>query len=300
MQKLGGTPLTAAGGWLSSHELGRLSGTALWLPIEWRTVVNLSVGALAGAVFGLTQAWLDHRLKSRSDPALAKALPRPAGGEGPTDGRAAATGPADPADGPSDRESTLHKVFANRMALRFCVAAVVVLGLFMAVKDYCVVPFDARDWLAEQRLANLQDQQADGQQRVAATRPSAGAAAAAPVTESIRVSPSLTVADPSKTVYAPEFVDLERNQVYLPLWFPTDVRDYLRRLGTANSDGGVHAALALEPDHLFDMISTQATLQVGVTNCLFLLLDSLFVGLAAAALACTFDKMGSLIGLFLH
>ena len=266
--------LTVAAGWAASQKLARLSGTSLWVPAEWRVAIGVTVTALGTGVFGAIRArpeWKPPRPPADAPPDVA-----------PPDVAA-----AEVAAGRAKVEAHKHREAV--LAVWMLVGAVVALALFMVLKTVCVVPFDPRDWLDHQRVADARAA-ADAQ---TAVLPTPGRPRAEPAPAATPPNPTATSDD---RPFVPEFVDLDRRQVYLPLWYPADLSAYLHRLSASTGDDGLHYMLAHEPDHLFDVLSTRATAQVAVTNCLFLILDALFVCLSTAAAAYTFDALSAIGG----
>ena len=242
--------VAGVGAYFAARTLARLSGTALWVPKEWREAIDVLTGALGGTVFVtvrlLTEVW--------NPPVPAAEVSGKRRLEAET----------------RRKKKTLGILLAS---VFFIILALGALGAFMRLRTACVVPFDPRDWLAQQKLHNALDASAD------AKRLAVAGATSEPAGEPY----------PDNTLHVPEFVDLERQKVYLPMRYPDALDTYLKNLGKANDADGLTFMLAHEPDHLFDIIEKQASPQVTETNWKFLKLDATIIVLFAIGLAGSFD-----------
>ncbi len=260
--RIGEAALTIVGGYFFSLLLARLSGTALWVPATLRVTVNVIVGSLAGALFARLQGRADADAPAAAPPGADEAAVRDA-----KQRRAAYTWPL------------------YRRAFWLFLAAAVLVGVFLGLRTACVVHFDPRDWVAQQRLQDrLDDADDQAQLRAAVKRNGGMPAEAAPAAAAARD-------DPAKL----EFVDVDQEQVYLPLWYPARLAAYIHRLDQTTGDG-LHYMLTREPDHLFDMLATQAAGPMIFTTILFYVLNGFIVCLAFAGLAYTFDVRSAVGG----
>jgi hypothetical protein len=293
------------GAYLASRTLARLSGTALWVPAEWREAIDIIVGALGGAVFVGVRSFLNFY-----NPGV------PLFETGATKRITAAQAEkALRAREIKERRKKKNDLWILGFSVLFILLALVTLGLFMWLRASCVIAFDTRDWLETQRLQNSVDRARDLQ---TLNSPKLKADLMP-----LELKKDVEI-DPDKMPHIPPFVDLERQEVYLPLPFllrkvhiaPDDseedvpttrstattkmvkirvtLGEYLEDLGKANDTDGLRYMLANEPDHLFDIIEKQASLQVTETNWLFLGLDTTIIVLFAVGLAGSFDVPSAL------
>jgi hypothetical protein len=94
----------------------------------------------------------------------------------------------------------------------------------------------------------------------------------------------------------PEFMDLDRGEILLPLWFTSDQRDYIKAAAERSGGDGINEILMTEPDLLIDWVRA-AGVSVGATTVLFLVLHLGIIAFFAAALAYWFETLEAMIHL---
>jgi hypothetical protein len=203
-----------------SHTLLKLSGSALWLPPEWRRSIEVLATLLGTTIF----AWLLHA-SSGPFPAAELDGNKPAEVVGQVH---------------LSRQGSRQRRFG--LALAWIAGFAVFLSAYMMLRGACVYPFS--------RYAEWRDQEAKME------------AAAARRGEKPTSQP------------IPQFIDTERGELFLPLWFPPEQREYFTRMRDEHFQDGLMYVLDHEPDRIIDWLREDRAcrLRLNVTALLFLLL----------------------------
>ena len=264
VKRLGEFLVIATGAYFLARSLARLSGIALWVPEEWRNTVDVLTATLGGSVFVAAQAVLDFY-----NPGI------------------------------SERARKQDKHIRKQRQIKILLIAVLAILLalvslagFMRLRAACVVAFDPRDWLAKQRLQNSFDARDD------ANKLATNGGTLLPLLENDPGKPETTrsVPNPDQLAHIPEFVDIKRQVVYLPIRYPTHLNEYICHVTKSTGIDGLTYMLANEPDRLFDILEKQGTKQMAETNWMFLILDVLIVVFFSIGLSCSYDVASTLGG----
>lgn len=255
-------------GWLSAGlatylvavGLARLSGTALWLPREWRESIGIFSAMIGMGVFQLAQMHV-------------KAMQRQAA--------------ARPSEQRDDRRPLV-------LAIVYALSALGVLLLYMQLRGATVRNWDLRQWYeTELKLQNdthidLLKQQVEIR-RLQEQVP--GAATLPTITSSV---------DPKQGGLwggVPDFIDLARQEIYLPLWYPSTEEAYLNGLAADFGEEGITYALKHEPDRVIDWLGNTWRTPLNVTSGLFLVLHTMIIICFAAGFSYSYGVIDGLVDL---
>jgi len=295
LEKMGEFAAVIAAAYYLTVTMAKLSGTALWIPQELRTMVNVLVSLLGEGVFN----YVGNLKKTAGFQALRRSKQSP-GAHGKTRSGIVAA-PVPSTEQPCQTEEAVREErqeqekregemdeLSRKVDKRFFRRGLVCFGfallffsIFMVLRARCVKGFDVRDWLAEQMRENSRE---------------------LPLPKEIVLPPGSTPGILQMGQYEyhiPEFVDVQRQQVYLPLFFPEKIRREIESAGKREDMDGLTYELAYEPNDLFDAIEKQAFWQVAYSNICFLVLDAAIVMATTAGMACFFEfaaLLGSILG----
>jgi hypothetical protein len=279
--------------WFFSHLLSRLSGTALWVPKEWRLIVRIIGTAIGMAVF----SYVRHRHATAITAAASESSESHSGHRRRRGRR------------PSHEPE--HQYF--RWGISWMAACIGLVICYMLLRGYCVYPWDARDWLrgeaavaaeapaTEPEHAGVREKHfivhaeathatpaAENHLVVHAETGQIALAAAHDGTQDEEAAadvPRLPDGSP-----LPEFIDIARGEIFLPLWLKPDQRQYVRDVAAANTEDGLTHILNEEPDRVIDWVRGDGLAHEVTTSVFFLLHLAIVISVGAAA-ACFFEPL---------
>jgi len=237
--------------WLISRQLSRLSGSALWLPSEWRQSIGFFATMLGMVIFQLV---IVHTKEIHG------------------------------AKAPSAKNDHGNKEGLVKATI-WIVAAIILLAFYMGLRSQTVHGWDMRQWY-EQDAQLEQTARAEGDLAVPA-----GTQTGSPAEAKDGGAVNGPWGRP------PDFIDLERREIYLPLWFPNNhgERDYLERMGEMHQADGMSYLLETEPDRVIGWLNGPWRPALNMTSILFLLIHSAIIVCFAAAYAYSYGSIEGIV-----